>query len=91
MQPYKYLLAIRLIDWGRPNVALQYLEQVAIEIIKDPNTYGHQLATHTLELSEKIKYSDISLSLGGDVCDDPDWLVDLRRLVDDAMVRFSKL
>ena len=36
LQYYKYLYAIRLIDYGFANEALHYLEEVAAHIVKRP-------------------------------------------------------
>ena len=39
LQYYKYLYAIRLIDYGFANEALHYLEEVAAHIVKRPGKY----------------------------------------------------
>lgn len=40
LQYYKYLYALRLIDYGLCNEGLHYLEEVAAHIIKRPGKYG---------------------------------------------------
>jgi hypothetical protein len=43
LQYYKYIYAVRLIDYGLANEALHYLEEVAAHIVKRPGTYIHIL------------------------------------------------
>ena len=38
-QPYKYLLATRLLDYGMQFKSLMYLEQIAVHIQKNPTKY----------------------------------------------------
>ena len=40
LQYYKYLYALRLIDYGLCNEGLHYLEEVAAHIIKRPGKYA---------------------------------------------------
>ena len=39
LQYYKYLYAVKLIDYGLANEALHYLEEVAAHIVKRPGKY----------------------------------------------------
>lgn len=83
-QPYKYLLALRLIDYGKNSIALQYLESIAIDLLKSQSDQNLDLAHNVLELSERIKYSD-SKPLVADSVDKP-WLSSLRELVNGVSI-----
>ncbi|XP_065201044.1 protein transport protein Sec16A isoform X2 [Planococcus citri] len=88
--PYKLLLAVRLISHRNFSVALQYLESMALDIIENPNDYDQSQINDVVELSEKVKYSDGKFLNASDLCDEKQWLIDLRRIANlDYNERFS--
>lgn len=83
LQPYKYLLATRLIDYGKNTIALQYLESIATDLLKNENNRDMNLMQNVLELAERIKYSD-SKSYFVDSSVDNSWLTSLHQLVNEV-------
>lgn len=63
-------------------MALQYLESIALDLMKNPCAELHDLMYNVLELSERIKFSD-SKPLVSD-SGDKEWLTKLRELVDNV-------
>lgn len=56
-QPYKYLLATRMLDYGYHLKTLMYMEQISIHVQKDP-------AKYTKDFLDKVKYFHSILCLG---------------------------
>lgn len=54
-QPFKYLLATRLIDYGMHLKALMYLEQIAGNIQKDVSKYEHGFIEKVRQFGRLIK------------------------------------
>ncbi len=84
LQPFKYLLATRLVDCGRSHIALQYLESITLDLMKDVGEYELDFMEHVAELAERIKYSD-SKPLVNDSTD-KQWLTDLKRVVNEVIM-----
>ena len=86
---YKFLYAIRLLDFGLCDSALHYLEELAQALVKiDPNDIDEDVKTNLhkiLYLADKLKYLDpMYTTREGEVSDmgDPFWLNDLRNMVE---------
>ena len=86
---YKFLYAIRLLDFGLCDSALHYLEELAQALVKiDPNEIDEDVKTNLhkiLYLADKLKYLDpMYTTREGEVSDmgDPIWLNDLRNMVE---------
>ncbi|XP_054086639.1 uncharacterized protein LOC105219596 isoform X2 [Zeugodacus cucurbitae] len=57
-QPYKYLLATRLLDYGYNLRSLMYFEQIALHIQRDPSKYEPSFINKIYEFAERLKYYD---------------------------------
>ncbi|XP_058978447.1 uncharacterized protein LOC101895985 isoform X2 [Musca domestica] len=57
-QPYKFLLATRLLDYGFHLKSLMYLEQIAVHIARDPSKYEGSFINKVYELADRLKYYD---------------------------------
>nr|XP_036232878.1 uncharacterized protein LOC106615086 isoform X8 [Bactrocera oleae] len=57
-QPYKYLLATRLLDYGYNLRCLMYFEQIALHIQRDPNKYEPSFINKIYEFADRLKYYD---------------------------------
>ncbi|GJQ86246.1 hypothetical protein Trydic_g8945 [Trypoxylus dichotomus] len=91
-QPYKYLLASRLSDYGMSEKALAYLEKVSQIIIQNPSTFEPTLVDRVCHLADKLKYydpveeTDENAPLEGDLevsRPDNSWLKDLKTIQND--------
>ncbi|XP_067636222.1 uncharacterized protein [Eurosta solidaginis] len=57
-QPYKYLLATRLLDYGYHLRSLMYFEQIALHIQRDPSKYELSFINKIYEFADRLKYYD---------------------------------
>ncbi|KAL9882170.1 endoplasmic reticulum export factor secretory 16 isoform 1-T2 [Glossina fuscipes fuscipes] len=57
-QPYKFLLATRLLDYGYHLRSLMYLEQIALHISRDPTKYENSFIKKVYELADRLKFHD---------------------------------
>ncbi|KAI8116810.1 Protein transport protein Sec16A [Lucilia cuprina] len=57
-QPYKFLLATRLLDYGFHLKSLMYLEQIAVHIARDPSKYESSFINKVYEMADRLKYYD---------------------------------
>lgn len=79
LRVYKYLLAVRLVDHGQLTPALSYLETVAEDMMHAPVRHERPLIQHVVDLADKIKINDSSISINSDPTVDPDWLTKLKQ------------
>lgn len=79
LRVYKYLLAVRLVDHGQLTPALSYLETVAEDMMHTPTHHDRMLVQHVVDLADKIKFNDSSISINSDPTVDPDWLSRLKQ------------
>lgn len=79
-QPYKYLLAIRLAEYGETEHALQHLEAIATQVITSPGSVTLGFVANVVELSTDLHYSQMSNNLPGNM-DALDWLEDLKHIL----------
>ncbi|XP_018796991.1 PREDICTED: COPII coat assembly protein sec16 isoform X2 [Bactrocera latifrons] len=57
-QPYKYLLATRLLDYGYNLRSLMYFEQIALHIQRDPCKYEPSFINKIYDFADRLKYYD---------------------------------
>lgn len=57
-QPFKYLLATRMLDYGMQLKALMYLEQLAMHIQRMPSKYDAPFIEKIYRLADQLKYFD---------------------------------
>lgn len=57
-QPYKYLLATRVLDAGLNLKALLYLEQIAAHVQRQPQRYETAFVQRVFTLADQLKYFD---------------------------------
>ncbi|XP_055715475.1 protein transport protein Sec16A isoform X4 [Phlebotomus papatasi] len=57
-QPYKYILASRMIDYGMQLKALLYMEQISRHIQKDPSKYEEEFIERVFVMADRLKYYD---------------------------------
>ncbi|XP_065364026.1 uncharacterized protein Sec16 isoform X2 [Calliphora vicina] len=57
-QPYKFLLATRLLDYGFHLKSLMYLEQIAVHIARDPSKYESSFINKVYDMADRLKYYD---------------------------------
>ncbi|XP_077541222.1 protein transport protein Sec16B-like [Haemaphysalis longicornis] len=81
LQVYKFLHAIRLVDYGLVQKALHYCQVLAEAIVQQRGP--PELAAQTYELANRLKYCDPYLGQGGDELEgvEPSWLAALDELV----------
>lgn len=60
-QPYKYLLATRMLDYGFYLKTLMYMEQISKHIELDPSKYTSDFITKIFTLGDRLKYHDPGL------------------------------
>ncbi|KRT78287.1 hypothetical protein AMK59_7091, partial [Oryctes borbonicus] len=91
-QPYKYLLASRLSDYGLSEKALAYLEKVSQAIIQNPSAFESTLVDRVCHLADRLKYydpveeTDENAPSEGDIevsRPDNSWLKDLKAIQND--------
>ncbi|XP_030679795.1 protein transport protein Sec16B [Nomascus leucogenys] len=80
-QVYKLLYASRLADYGLVSQALHYCEAIGAAILSQGESSHPVLLVELIKLAEKLKLSDplVLESRSGDRDLEPDWLVQLRR------------
>ncbi|XP_055380645.1 uncharacterized protein LOC129611490 isoform X2 [Condylostylus longicornis] len=57
-QPYKYLLATRMLDYGFQMKTLMYMEQVSLHIQLDPSRYEMSFISKICDFSDRLKFYD---------------------------------
>ncbi|XP_075155918.1 uncharacterized protein LOC142229271 isoform X3 [Haematobia irritans] len=57
-QPYKFILATRLLDYGFHLKSLMYLEQISVHIARDPTKYESSFINKIYEMADRLKYYD---------------------------------
>ncbi|XP_036339242.1 uncharacterized protein LOC118748708 isoform X2 [Rhagoletis pomonella] len=57
-QPYKYLLATRLLDYGYHLRSLMYFEQIALHIQRDPSKYEPSFINKIYQFADRLKHYD---------------------------------
>lgn len=60
-QPYKYLLATRMLDYGFYMKTLMYMEQISKHIELDPSKYTNDFINKVYTLGDRLKYHDPGL------------------------------
>lgn len=60
-QPYKYLLATRMLDYGFYMKTLMYMEQISKHIELDPSKYTNDFINKIFTLGDRLKYHDPGL------------------------------
>ncbi|XP_046418390.1 uncharacterized protein LOC124178788 isoform X2 [Neodiprion fabricii] len=58
LQTFKYGLAVKLVDYGLTEKALLYIEQIAVNITREPSKYPISFVEKLHNLGDRIKYSD---------------------------------
>ncbi|XP_046670517.1 protein transport protein Sec16A isoform X3 [Homalodisca vitripennis] len=84
LRPYKFLLACRLWDHGNLQAALAYLEALAQDMVQLPGRDDKALAQLVVDMADKLKCADSTLSFSSDPSSDPDWLAKLKIHVEEA-------
>ncbi|XP_037934750.1 uncharacterized protein LOC119669065 isoform X2 [Teleopsis dalmanni] len=93
-QPYKYLLATRMLDYGFHLKSLMYMEQISLHIQRDPSKYEPTFINKVYELADRLKYydpvldktideqqnTDDNLNNGVPNFEEQKWLQDLRTI-----------
>ncbi|GAB0094901.1 hypothetical protein DMENIID0001_102270 [Sergentomyia squamirostris] len=57
-QPYKYILASRMLDYGMQLKSLLYMEQISKHIQKDPSKYEEDFIERVFVMADRLKYYD---------------------------------
>lgn len=77
-------------DYGEVGVALQYLESIALDLIRNyydqdqkASDQDQELLYNVIDLSEKLKYSDTK-PLDGESSWDKEWLNELRQIANNV-------
>ena len=85
---YKYLYAVRLLDFGLTGQALHYLEELALAVTKDPNSVDQEFKPYLSQiynLADKLKFLDpMYTTREGEITEmgDPDWLTQFQKTVE---------
>ncbi|KAK8766563.1 hypothetical protein V5799_006659 [Amblyomma americanum] len=79
LQPYKFLLAMRLAEYGFAQEALQYCEVLAEAMTR--HCWSAQLATETYELASRLKYHDAHCIQELEELGEPPWLAAFSQLL----------
>ena len=85
---YKYLYAIRLLDYGLTGEALHYLEELALAVVKDPEAVEHEVKSNLHQicnLADRLKYLDpMYTTREGEISEmgDPEWLIQFRKVTE---------
>lgn len=69
-QPYKYLLATRMLDYGLHLESLMYMEHIANHIQKNPTKYERDFVERVFVLADKLKYYDPALEKNDNLGED---------------------
>lgn len=72
LQPYKYLLGTRMLDYGLHLKALTYMEQISSHIQKNPAKYDRSFVENVFVLADRLKYYDPALEKNVNDLDDDD-------------------
>lgn len=96
-QPYKFLLATRMLDYGFHLKPLLYMEQLALHIQMNPNRYERSFIEKVYKMADKLKYYDPVLEKYLDNLNEEDstslssgqlqWQQDLANLLGQNLVR----
>lgn len=74
LQPYKFLLGTRMLDYGLHLKALMYMEQISNHIQKNPAKYERAFVENVFVLADRLKYFDPALEKNLDNLDDDEGL-----------------
>lgn len=90
-QPYKLLLACRLLDYGFHLKALMYLEQIYVHIHKNSSRYEISFIERVYELADKLKFYDpvmekTFVDTNENQFEDQEWLKNLKALCESNQV-----
>ena len=85
---YKYLYAVRLLDFGLTGEALHYLEELALAVTKDPEVLDQEFKSNLNQiynLADKLKFLDpMYTTREGEISEmgDPEWLTQFKKVVE---------
>ncbi|XP_050538413.1 uncharacterized protein LOC126903883 isoform X4 [Daktulosphaira vitifoliae] len=89
--PYKYLLAVRLAEYGEGEYALQHLEAIATQIIVSPSSVYSGFISNVVDLSTDLHYLLTSnLNIAG-VIDTLDWLEELKLILSELRKEYNSV
>lgn len=74
LQPYKFLLGTRMLDYGLHLKALTYMEQISNHIQKNPTKYDRTFVENVFVLADRLKYYDPALEKNIDNLDEDEAL-----------------
>ncbi|XP_048506299.1 uncharacterized protein LOC105694018 isoform X4 [Athalia rosae] len=82
LQTFKYGLAVKMVDYGLTEKALLYIEQIAVNIAREPSKYQLSFIEHIHNLGDRIKYNDPVCKDSIDDAANLTWLNNLKEIVD---------
>ncbi|XP_052130597.1 uncharacterized protein LOC113215394 [Frankliniella occidentalis] len=91
LQPYKYLMATRLVEANMLPEAVHYCEVMSRLVVQNPHQYDSGFIHDIAELGERLKFHDPYYSTGGDLSaqGNPDWLLQISSISNEGNVEVS--
>ncbi|XP_003241201.1 protein transport protein Sec16B isoform X1 [Acyrthosiphon pisum] len=89
--PYKYLLAIRLAEYGECENALHHLEAIATQLISSPELVNLGFVANVVELSTDLHYTQVSNNNLSGCIDALDWLEELKRILTSTQNNYNSV
>lgn len=90
LQTFKYGLAVKMVDYGLTEKALLYIEQIAVNIVREPSKYQISFVQRVHSLGDRIKYSDPVCKDSNEDAANLTWLNNLSEIVSKFQVKNTK-
>lgn len=89
LQSFKFNMAVKMADHGLLEKALLYIEQVAVNIAKEPSKYSRKFINDVYNLGDRIKYHDPICKDSVEDAANLAWLNNLAEVVSKCQVEFG--
>lgn len=86
-QPYKFLLALRMLDCGLAHRSIAYLELVAENILRDPSRYDKGFVRSVYDWSDRLRYCSVESENENSTSESGTWIARLQALVENKQVQ----
>lgn len=81
LQTFKFNMAVKMVDYGLVEKALLYIEQVAINIVSEPEKYKQSFINDVYVLGDRLKFHDPVCKDSDDDAANLPWLKNLAEIV----------
>lgn len=89
LQNFKFGLAVKMVDYGLTEKALLYIEQIAVNVAREPSKYKIRFIEDLHSLGDRIKYNDPVCKDSAEDVANLSWLNNLTDVINKYKVRKS--